>query len=576
MRKIFDSTEYIELVMEELQEQQHKFENQELESLYLGGGTPSLLNDEQIDKICSFFSKINTSFKETSIEIHPTNINFDIVNNPYFTRYSVGIQSLEKSILSKYNRGYNKSTISSLLKKIRTRPNTTLNVDFVFQSNFNTELLSEIIKYFPDSITVYPDTRGRGIERLSNVYDTFDQLRSFFASIGGYKELGHSGYIYISNKSSQSRYSKVQNEFLGNIIGIGDNAISDINDKSVLSLYDLENKKITYKERYGSDRLIKSLITSAAVGITKRMISMVMPNLLDTGLLYTLDNRSISEKHVILNDDELIYIPEYNYNLFFDFLLNQYGKKYALMFLNYISHFDSNLSAEEFFNYFNFRINKNFCLDGSENTIYTKKAIPSVRILIEGIDGSGKDTFAALLANSLKNRFYLEPGRSISIVGQPLSRLSRGEEAKRFIEERVFDGSEKEIIEVLTKNRIYSEKEFLTKKGILMCIRGLLTDLATLKATFNKEYDSLLGLTNKYDYAFIIAIDPDVAYDRIMKRNAPKQWRESVKWLKFFQQYYQNYPLEQISNKNRIIYNNDLKELQTIADEIANEIYTSW
>ena len=47
--------EYIELVIEELKQRQISFQNQKLESLYLGGGTPSLLTDKQLDIIFSFF-----------------------------------------------------------------------------------------------------------------------------------------------------------------------------------------------------------------------------------------------------------------------------------------------------------------------------------------------------------------------------------------------------------------------------------------------------------------------------------------------------------------------------------------
>lgn len=568
--------EYIELVIEELKQRQISFQNQKLESLYLGGGTPSLLTDKQLDIIFSFFAKANTRFKEKSIEVHPTDVNFDIINDPYFTRYSVGIQSLDDTVLSKYNRKYNHSTVSTLLAKIKSRPNITLNIDFIFQSTFNVENLSEIITYRPDTITIYPDTRGKGIKRLINIYDTLDKLRLFFASTGMYKELGHSGFIYIYQHSAPSWYAKVQNEFRGNIIGIGNNAISDIDDKSSLSVYKLVTKTIIYKERYTKGRFIKTLISSAAVGITKRMIDMAMPKLLETNLLHTLENKPIHEKHVIITDDDLIYIPEYNYNLFYDFLYNEYGEEYAAIFLNYISYGDSSISAKEFFDCFNFRIDKSICLHNAKGLINKKKQIPDVRILIEGIDGSGKDTFAALLADALKKRFYLEPGRSISIVGQPVSRLSHGEKAKKFIEERKFDNDMNDVVEDLTINRLHSEEEFSKTKGILICIRGILTDLATLKAVFHRENSSLLGLKSRYDYAFIITIDPKIAYERVIKRKAPKQWRESLKWLKFFQHYYETYPLEHIAEKTQVIYNDDLSELQKVVNEIADEIYISW
>ena len=46
-----------------------------------------------------------------------------------------------------------------------------------------------------------------------------------------------------------------------------------------------------------------------------------------------------------------------------------------------------------------------------------------------------------------------------------------------------------------------------------------------------------------------------------------------LKWLKFFQHYYETYPLEHIAEKTQVIYNDDLSELQKVVNEIADEIY---
>ena len=76
--------DYVDLVIAQLENVFSKNKKIHLESIYFGGGTPSLLNDYQCRKIESVFKKYNITSNEISIEIYPGMCNFDYIKNTFF------------------------------------------------------------------------------------------------------------------------------------------------------------------------------------------------------------------------------------------------------------------------------------------------------------------------------------------------------------------------------------------------------------------------------------------------------------------------------------------------------------
>ena len=112
--------EYVEMITIQLEYVLKQLSEKKLESIYFGGGTPSLLSNEQIKKIEEVFDKYQITSKEISIEVHPGMCNFDYANNSFFTRYSLGVQSFDKDIMDLYHRrGYTIASIVKMVEKIR-------------------------------------------------------------------------------------------------------------------------------------------------------------------------------------------------------------------------------------------------------------------------------------------------------------------------------------------------------------------------------------------------------------------------------------------------------------------------
>lgn len=135
-------------------------------SLYLGGGTPSILSKKQMDRLLSpLFSKFDFKNEgEKAIECNPQSINskkLKVLNEFGFNRVSFGVQNLNKDVLDRANRGYQdydlvKRTIEKA-KEFNFEVNTDLmigikgdDVESIIYS-FN-----QLAKIGPDSFTLYP------------------------------------------------------------------------------------------------------------------------------------------------------------------------------------------------------------------------------------------------------------------------------------------------------------------------------------------------------------------------------------------------------------------------------------
>lgn len=157
---------YVKSVKEEINYYQDATQNIKFDSLYIGGGTPNILSEEELDEIlkeifekCSF--KINAEIK---IECNPefiTQNKLKILKKYGFNSLSYGIQSLDPEVLDSINRKYQK------LDKIRNAINWSkalnfkeINADLMIglKNDSNEKFLnslSQIIGLRPTSITLY-------------------------------------------------------------------------------------------------------------------------------------------------------------------------------------------------------------------------------------------------------------------------------------------------------------------------------------------------------------------------------------------------------------------------------------
>ncbi|MBI5789043.1 MAG: radical SAM protein [Candidatus Schekmanbacteria bacterium] len=139
-----------------------------IRSIYLGGGTPSLLSTKQVERILGF---INKSFQvqdgaEISMEFHPELVNqekaaqyLQTISALGVNRVSTGIQSLDDGVLRAINRGHTKTEAMAFMDLITQQNFQKVNFDIIygglpFQSLKSVyETLKHLLTFKPTSIT---------------------------------------------------------------------------------------------------------------------------------------------------------------------------------------------------------------------------------------------------------------------------------------------------------------------------------------------------------------------------------------------------------------------------------------
>lgn len=572
---------YFELILSQLDSVCTYFRGKHFKSIYFGGGTPSLLSNEQLCIIENTIKNALISCDEVSMELHPGNYNFDFQNNLFITRYSIAVQSFDPEILQSYNRKYySTEDINNITELIRKKNNDCIiNIDLIFDESIFQECLMCAKTLLPDSITIYPNTKNRGVNRLVSVLDTLEKCRSCLSD--NYVSLAKSRFIFLKKGTKQSEYAKLEYESFGDIIGIGHNSVSAISDKSFLTVYTPANTILVKKRLNKKNRYLHSFLSSLPVGVTMASVKALFPQIVDGNYLFTVSgNRDINEKHTVVSDDELVYMPETEYIRFNNNLLLQLEDEYRTTFLSSIGFGDTNF--ETIYKVYNkiIRLNESdekelrHILIDPETVLY-KIPPPQITILVEGIDGSGKDSFVIFLTNELKKRFEYSDESGISVMGQPDSTLSYGVESKRFVEDLVYT-SEESIVKELSANRIDSEKKISSLSGIKILIRGIVTDKATFNYIFHRDVNLGEGIVlKKWDYYIVINAYTDTADERIAKRNIPRTWRESINHLKYFSDFYLSYNSDMFTVKMVIDNYYDEESLKNEARKLADRIYAN-
>ena len=135
------------------------------ETIYFGGGTPSILNPNQLDRI---FKKLNevvdfSRIQECTIESNPDDINKEFLSylkNTPIDRFSLGVQSFHEDELVYMNRAHNAKEAQSAIELIQKVGFDKLSIDLIYgmpeSDDFKwKENISKVLEFEPDHISAY-------------------------------------------------------------------------------------------------------------------------------------------------------------------------------------------------------------------------------------------------------------------------------------------------------------------------------------------------------------------------------------------------------------------------------------
>ncbi len=130
-------SKYIKLLLEEMKIK--KLSNYQFDTLYIGGGTPSVLNLDDLKILFNYLDKnINlASLSEFTIEVNPEDINLDLLQlfkTYHVTRISMGIQSFKKEIIDFLGRNtyFDFNNIKTKVELIKSVGINNINCDLIY------------------------------------------------------------------------------------------------------------------------------------------------------------------------------------------------------------------------------------------------------------------------------------------------------------------------------------------------------------------------------------------------------------------------------------------------------------
>ncbi len=126
--------QYLEALFKEIKV---KYKSELLKTLYFGGGTPSLLSFEDINKIISLFNLSHDC--EITLEANPETVKENIFKKYNVNRISLGVQSFNDNILKIIGRNHSEKTIYKAVEIIKKSGFKNISIDLIYGLPFQTK-----------------------------------------------------------------------------------------------------------------------------------------------------------------------------------------------------------------------------------------------------------------------------------------------------------------------------------------------------------------------------------------------------------------------------------------------------
>lgn len=105
-----------------------------IDTIYIGGGTPSMLNTKQLKYLFDMLLKIS-KVKEFTIECNPESLNeekIDLFLEYKINRISLGVQTFNNSLLKVLGRKHTNEQVFDLVKLLNSKGLNNINIDMMF------------------------------------------------------------------------------------------------------------------------------------------------------------------------------------------------------------------------------------------------------------------------------------------------------------------------------------------------------------------------------------------------------------------------------------------------------------
>ncbi len=237
-------TELLKALQNEIRLQKDYLSGETIETIYFGGGTPSLLTGDELNMIVDTVTRYHTvaSGAEITLEANPDDLDQEKVSAIRQTpvnRFSIGIQSFFDDDLFWMNRAHRSSEAEASVKRVQDSGFENITADLIYgyplltdhKWKHNLEQIFELkIPHISAySMTVEPQTTLASFIK-KKVYAPMDEAQSaeqFLVMLNAIEQQGYEQYE-ISNFCTPGNYSRHNSNYWKGVkyLGIGPSAHS--------------------------------------------------------------------------------------------------------------------------------------------------------------------------------------------------------------------------------------------------------------------------------------------------------------------------------------------------------------
>ena len=197
---------YIEAIIEEFQSLKIK----KLKTVYIGGGTPSVLSAQQLERLLTAIAdQLDLDFlEEFTVEANPGDLSDDVIKvlaHSAVNRISLGVQTFNNTLLKKIGRTHNEAQVYDSIERLKRAGFENITIDLIYALPGQTmEMVkSDVDKFLAldlphvalyslilEDHTVFMNRQRRGLLRLPSEdknADMYEYIMDILAQHGNFQ-----------------------------------------------------------------------------------------------------------------------------------------------------------------------------------------------------------------------------------------------------------------------------------------------------------------------------------------------------------------------------------------------------
>jgi len=313
--------DYVLKYLNSIKEEINNTLDNQYETIYLGGGTPTCLTSFELNELLSYLEPYTNNAKEFTIEVNPESLTLDKIElfKKYgINRISMGVESSDSNLLKLINRHHNFEDVKEKISLLKNNGIDNISIDLMYSLPTQTmKILKKTLNDFiyldiPHvsiySLTVEPNTVFSALN-YSNLDDEVEADMYEYIS----KTLKNSGYIQyeVSNFSKDSYESKHNLSYWNyeDFIGIGPGASSKVGNHRWTNTKDINKYLNDYKSK--DEDLILTLEDLAFENIMMSLRTIYGIDINAFNEKYNVDfkkkyQKALSNKNISIKDNNVI------------------------------------------------------------------------------------------------------------------------------------------------------------------------------------------------------------------------------------------------------------------------------